>query len=276
MTLVDTALKREEYIYTESADKDVYEKVDTAAPKIDLKKQVILRIPKIKEVELLKQGVYSVDLEKTINDMFMVIKNMESQLESVLKINVVLDKDLKDAKNIISELKNEKLKLEEVIRQMEEELPSKRALQIEMDHLIDERNNSQIIIRELKDKISKTQKAFSHNKERSKDLEEQKSDFISEINFLESRLNSSLERIGQYESEINTLKGEKIVNIEKIKTLENDLKESLSEKFSLMKELKNSRGALKELHAAVTDTKMQAKRSFYVSHTEEEGNSLNE
>ena len=45
-------------------------------------------IPRIKGLETLNESVFSVDLEKTVSDMFTVIKNMEAQLERVMTIRV--------------------------------------------------------------------------------------------------------------------------------------------------------------------------------------------
>jgi chromosome segregation ATPase len=226
------------------------------------------RIPKIKELELLKDGVYSVDLEKTINDMYMVIHNMESQLESVLKINVVLEKDLRDAKTVIADLCQSKSEIEDRIARMQEEIPSKRELQIEIDHLIEERNATQTAIRELTMKIDTMKKTSVQSQQRSSNLEDQKRDFITEINFLESRLHTAMEKISAAENKINLLNGEKIVQEERISTLQKDLNDTLDEKFGLIKELKASRAAMAELHSALNISKHQAKKSFYKGQSE--------
>jgi chromosome segregation ATPase len=235
-------------------------RIDEKAPSV--------RIPKIKELELLKDGVYSVDLEKTINDMYMVIHNMESQLESVLKINVVLEKDLKDAKTVIADLSQSKAELENKIIRMQEEIPSKRELQIEIDHLIEERNATQTAIRELTMKIDTIKKTSAQSLQRSSNLEEQKRDFITEINFLESRLHTAMEKINEAENRINLLNGEKIVLEERISTLQKDMNETLDEKFGLIKELKASRSAISELHSALNISKLQARKSFYKGQSE--------
>jgi chromosome segregation ATPase len=223
-------------------------------------------------LELLKDGVYSVDLEKTINDMYVVIHNMESQLESVLKINSLLEKDLKDAKMMIADLSQTKSNLEDRINRMQEEIPSKRELQIEIDHLIEERNATQTAIRELTMKVDTMKKTSAQSQRKSSNLEEQKRDFITEINFLESRLHTAVEKINEAESRINLLNGEKIVLEERISTLQKDLNDTLDEKFGLIKELKASRSAIAELHSTLNISKLQAKKSFYKGQLEPEPN----
>ncbi len=65
-------------------------------------------IPRIKGLDILKEGVFTVDMEETINDMFAVIKGMESQLERLLTINSQLEKDRNDAREMLEELKKER------------------------------------------------------------------------------------------------------------------------------------------------------------------------
>lgn len=285
MAPVDTIIKNKKPIVDDSVDKwdlnrltgiDEREKAffrgDSGQLRIS-EKAPSVRIPKMKELELLKDGVYSVDLEKTINDMYMVIRNMESQLESVLKINVVLEKDLKDAKTVIADLSQSKAEIESKIARMQEEIPSKRELQIEIDHLIEERNATQSAIRELTMKIDIMKKTSTQSLQRSSSLEEQKRDFITEINFLESRLHTAMEKINEAENRINLMNGEKIVLEERILTLQKDLNDTLDEKFGLIKELKSSRSAIAELHSALNLSKLQAKKSFYKGQSEPVENS---
>ncbi|MBF0398428.1 MAG: hypothetical protein HQK78_16750 [Desulfobacterales bacterium] len=228
-----------------------------------------IKMPKIKELELLKEGVYSVDIEQTLNDMFTVMKNMETELDNVLKINTSLEEDLKASKEIISELKANKLKLKDKILKMEEQIPSKREMQIEIDYQIQERNNAEKTIRELKEKIEKMQSVFIENQQKSLSLDEQKRDLITEINYLESRLNKAYETIKRHESEINTLRGEKLAQEEKIKSLEQELNDSIDEKYRLAQELKVSKTAANELHNKLNELTLQAKRSFYKEQEQE-------
>ncbi len=284
MAPVDTHTKNKKPVVDETVNKWDWERLtgiderekaifrsDIGPLRID-EKAPPARIPKIKELELLKDGVYSVDLEKTINDMYVVIHNMESQLESVLKINVLLEKELKDAKTMIADLSQSKSEIEDRINRMQEEIPSKRELQIEIDHLIEERNATQTAIRDLTLKIDTMKKTSAQSQRKSSNLEEQKRDFITEINFLESRLHTAMEKINAYENRINQLTGEKIVLEERISTLQKDHNDTLDEKFGLIKELKASRAAISELYSALNISKLQAKKSFYKGQLEPEPN----
>lgn len=276
MTTIDRSKEKQDREIDESIERPVWENL----PDIDERLKQILQeatvqsrtetvqetiMPKIKELETLKQGVYAVDLEKTVNDMFMVIKNMEAQLGGVLKINSVLEKDLNEAKEMIAGLKEAKSQLGQTISRMEMEAPSKRELQIEIDQLVEERNEVQASIHEMNSKIEKLQVAVIEYQKRSDDLEEQKRDLMSEISFLESRLNAAMEKIAECEDEINMLKGEKLAHVEKIKVLEEELNDTLDDKYKLMSELKSSKKAMDELHSVLSDKKLQAKKSFYKS-----------
>ena len=179
-------------------------------------------MPEIKGLEILKEGTYAVDLEKTISDMLAVIEKMEAQLESVLKLNANLEKDLETSKEMIIDLKAEKSHLEDTVARMEEEIPSKRELQMEIDHLIEERNDAQRSIREMKLKIEKIQKEAVQYQNQITSLKEDKKDVIIETDYLESKLNAVLEQNRNYENEINVLRGEKLTHMEKIKSLEQE------------------------------------------------------
>ena len=225
-------------------------------------------IPKIKGLETLKESVFSVDLEKTVNDMFAVIKSMEAQLEKVMNINAHLEKDRDDAKEMVTGLKAEKLRLEEKIASMEKDLPSKREMEMEIEQMIDDRNRVQDQFREQKEKISNMQNTILDYHRRFGDLEEEKRDALSDIKYLETRLNTATETIQFNKKMITELKGEKMVQTEKIKTLEEDLKAALDERYSLLNEVKKSKKAIAELHAALSDKKLQAKKSYYQSTAE--------
>jgi len=222
-------------------------------------------VAKIKGIDLLKEGVYSVDLEKTINDMFSVIKSMESQLHKVLRINELLEKELDDAKQRISSLTKTNKSLEQTISKLEDEMPSKRELKIEMEHLIDERNQSHSKIRDLKNRLDKVQSTMMQYQRQAHDLSEEKRDIIADVSFLENRLNASNEKVIRYEKDIKSLKGEKLAMISKYNAMEEELKETLEEKYQMIKDLKESKKIMSELHETLSDTKLQAKMSFYKS-----------
>jgi chromosome segregation ATPase len=227
-------------------------------------------MPKIRGLDLLKEGIYEVDLEKTVHDMFAVIKSMESQMERVMRINVLFEKDLNDSKKMMAELKDAKRKLEEKVSRMEDEIPSKRELQIEIDHLMEERNLAQVNIHELKSKIEKTQTRLIECQKQMGKLGEERKDALSEVNFLESRLNKSTQKIGNCEAQINVLRGENLAMTEKLKGLEKDLTETLDEKYKLIRELKETKEAMNEIRSALADKKLQAKKSFYKGQEEKE------
>jgi len=198
-------------------------------------------LPEIKGLEILKEGTYAVDLEQTISDMLLVIKKMEAQLDSVLKLNDGLEKDLDNSKESIAGLREEKSQLEAKIARMEEEIPSKRELQIENNYLIEERNDVQHIIREMKTKIENMKKEAVRYQKQITGLREDKKDIIIEIDYLESKLNAVLEKNEYYRTEIDALRGEKLAQEEKIKSLGKKLKETFEEKYKLYQELKGEK-----------------------------------
>lgn len=194
-------------------------------------------LPEIRGLEILKEGTYAVDLDKRISDMLGVIKSMEGQLESVLSQNAYLKNDLDASKEMIFQLSAEKSRLESVISRMEEEIPSKRELQIEIDHLIEERNMAQGSILKLKSDLEKIKKESGHDRERIVSLEEDKKDAIVELDYLESKLNSADKKAKEYEKDLNRLRGERFAHKEKIESLKADLKALLKENYALFEKL---------------------------------------
>ena len=239
------------------------EDIPESASQVGAAKRKENLMPKIRGLEILKEGGYEVDLEKTIQDMFVVIKNMEAQLERVLEINDLLEKDLKEANDMNAELKTTKRRLEGKISRMEAEIPFKRELQIEIDHLLEERNSAQLIVRDLKSKLENTQKKVIQYQQRLGSLAEERTDAIQEVDYLESRLNNATQRIRELETQTKALAGEKIAQSEKVKSLDEALNEALDEKYRLHKELKETKEKMTEFHSALADKKLQTKKSFY-------------
>lgn len=222
-------------------------------------------MPEIKGLELLKEAGSTVDIGKTIKDMFSTIRNMESQLQKVLSINVSLEKDLKASREIIADLRAERVGYIEKITALNEELPSKKELQAEIDHLIEERNNVQPMVRDMRINVENMKKQVQASEDRISELEEEKSDLLKDIIFYEKKLNSAIEKLSYYEKELNVLKGERTINNKKLKSFEKESRRYRDEGFRLTMELANSKSALSELHAKLAETKIMADKSFYDS-----------
>ncbi|HIJ19439.1 MAG TPA: hypothetical protein HPP58_00175 [Deltaproteobacteria bacterium] len=198
-------------------------------------------ISEIRGLEILKEGTYAVDLEKTISDMLDVIKRMEEQLESVLNLNAKLENDLDASKGLVVDLASEKSLLEEKIAGMEMEMPSKRELMLEIDGLIQERNDVQFNIQTMRSKIENLQQEIEKYHKQVGSLKEDKKDILIEMDYVEAKLNTALRTNSAYRNELDVLKGERRTFVEKIRFLESELKETSKEKFRLFQELKDAR-----------------------------------
>ncbi|MBF0302781.1 MAG: hypothetical protein HQK73_07055 [Desulfamplus sp.] len=194
-------------------------------------------LPELQGLEILKEGAYVLDPEKTISNMVSVVKKMEAQLESALMLNSHLEKDLNDSKEMIIDLRAEKIELENTIKRMEEEIPSKREFQIEIEYLIDERNATQRKIKDLKELISKKDKQIDHYKEKVSNLEEDKKDYSVEMDYLVRKLDAMLENNRDNIAKIKQLEQEKRTAIEKISTLEDELRKADEKRYNLYKEM---------------------------------------
>lgn len=176
---------------------------------------VVRDMPEMKVLEYLKNETGTMDIGKTIKDLFVSMQNMDAQLKSVLTINAALEKDIRISKDVIDRLKAEKSELENTITMLREEMPSKRDLQVEIEHLIEERNHAQASIRSMKLLVENTKGETHGLKERVAELENEKADLKRDIDYVEIKLNAALEKLNAYVKEVNILKGERLSNLEK-------------------------------------------------------------
>lgn len=180
---------------------------------------VIRDLPEMKALEYLKIETGTVDIGKTINDLFVTMQKMDAQLKSVLTINAALEKDIRISRDVIDRLKAGKNELENTITILREEMPSKRDLQVEIEHLIEERNQAQASIRSMKILTENAGRETHILKQRVAELENEKADLKRDINYLELKLNATGEKLNAYVREVNILKGERLSHMEKIGNL---------------------------------------------------------
>ncbi len=227
-------------------------------------------MPEIRGLELLKKAGSALNVGRTIKDMFAIIKSMETQLKKVLAINASMEKDLDASKEVISNMKTEKQLLEQRITDLEHEMPSKRELQAEIDHLIEERNIAQPRISDMKTEVEKVVQDAGSLKNRIGGLEEEKSDLLKEIGFLEVKVGTSMKKVKAHERAINMMKGERLIMLKKMKSLGNDCKRCEDEKDQLVGEIKESREAINEVNLKLAETEISSKKAFYEVDDDEE------
>ncbi|KWT94846.1 hypothetical protein [Candidatus Magnetominusculus xianensis] len=191
-------------------------------------------LPEIRGVELLRDASGTVDVGKTIREMFLCIQNMERQLNDVLSINASLERDIKSSRELITNLRTEKQDLQRTIDTINREIPSKRELQAQVEHLIEERNSSQSSVRDMKNLSERARYEAQVYKGRIEELQEEKADLLRDINYLESKISAALKKINAYAKEINILKGERHIHREKISKLEKSYRDCVDERDSLI------------------------------------------
>ncbi|MBF0321183.1 MAG: hypothetical protein HQL01_15425 [Nitrospirae bacterium] len=191
-------------------------------------------LPEIRGVELLRDASGTVDVGKTIREMFLCIQNMEKQLNEVLSINASLERDIKSSRELITNLRTEKQDLQRTIDTLNHEIPSKRELQAEVDHLIEERNSSQSYVVDMKAMVEKARHEAQGYKGRVAELEEEKADLLKDIAYLESKISAALKKINTYAKEINILKGERHIHRERLAKLEKSYRDCVEERDSLI------------------------------------------
>ena len=209
-----------------------------------------IAIPKIQGLADLKEGFLEVDMGSTIDEMYTVITNMEDQLKNVLKINAILEKDLDKSKVRIEYLRKQETLLKQKIGQLQKEMPSKRELAIELDHLISERNDDQIAINSMKKRISDLKEEVNRYQSQLEKISEEKNDLLSDVDYMNATIDESTKKMNGYKMNIQSLKGECIANVKKIKDLEGQLKQSAAEKDALQHKLDESRRTISDLHSA--------------------------
>lgn len=180
---------------------------------------VVSDLSAIKVLDSLKNEVDTLDVGKTIKDLFASMQGMDAQLNSVLAINAALEKDIKASKDVITGLKTERDQLQHTVFVLREEIPSKRELQSEIAHLVDERNEAQESLRSMKLLVEKTMSEAKDLRNKAADLENEKADLTKDISYIELKLNAALEKLRLYSKEIATLQGEKLSNVQKMEDL---------------------------------------------------------
>lgn len=195
---------------------------------------VVRDIPELKVIEDLKNELGILDIGKTIKDLFVSMKNMDSQLKNVLAINAALEKDSKVSRDIIVGLNSDKRRLEQTVRQLQDEMPAKRVLQDEINHFIEERNEAQASIRSMKKWVGQTKEEIQGLKDRVAELESEKSDLTRDIAYYEIKFNAAVEKLSAASKEITMLRGEKLINHEKIENLKDQLRKCTNERNRLM------------------------------------------
>ncbi|MBF0210810.1 MAG: hypothetical protein HQK68_08010 [Desulfamplus sp.] len=222
------------------ADQFKYEtdSIDISAQETNINKAVDqILMPELQGLDILKEGTYIIDPEKTISNMVKVVKKMESQLQSALMLNTHLENDLNDSKEMIIDLRAEKVELENTIKRMQEEIPSKREFQMEIAYLIDERNVAQHKIRDLQQLIAQKDNLIEQYKEKISNLEDDKKDYRIEIEYLIKKLDAVSANNRENIAAIKKLVQERATYLEKITTLEEELKTSDEKRYQIYKEL---------------------------------------
>jgi chromosome segregation ATPase len=196
---------------------------------------VIDRIPEIKGMALLREEIDTLDLGKTIREMFLSIHNMESQLTRVLSINAALEKDLKSSRELIVELRKEKLSLEETIDSINTAIPAKKELQAEVEYLVEERNRAHYSVQEMKAMLEKARAETVELKRRNGELDVEKTDLRKDVDYLELKMSAAVEKINAHARQINILKGERLAVLEDMKNLRSKYERCVSEKMEIEK-----------------------------------------
>jgi chromosome segregation ATPase len=196
---------------------------------------VIDRIPEIKGMELLREEIDTLDLGKTIRDMFLSIHNMESQLTKVLSINAALEKDIKSSREMIVELRKEKLGLEETIDSINAGIPAKKELQAEIEYLVEERNRAHASVQDIKSMLEKTREETIGLKRRNEELDVEKTDLRKDVDYLELKVSAAVEKMNACAREINIFKGGRLAMQEDMKNLREKYEKCVSEKIELEK-----------------------------------------
>jgi len=120
---------------------------------------------------------------------------------------------------------------------MQEDMPSKREFQIEIEYLIDERNVAQRKIKDIKEILAKKEKQIEQYKEKISDLEEDKKDYSVETDYLVRKVDVLLENNKTHIAEIKQLNQEKRAAIEKINLLEQELRKVDENSYRIYKDL---------------------------------------
>ncbi|BAH77578.1 hypothetical protein [Solidesulfovibrio magneticus] len=213
-----------------------------------------------KETTAILNGGAGIDLGKTVEDMLGIIKSMEGQLSHVLDINSLLERDLDNAKDRIVSLRGERDKLQAAVARLEDEMPLRRELQMGIDQLLEERNEAELRLRGMKRSQEQSAAVLAELRGRVAELEGERKELIDEIQFLETRLGTILEKNKVLEERAAGLEQAAAEGKARVKDLECDLQLALEEKFKAAKALKDAQQSMMEFQERLRDTREPGSR----------------
>ncbi len=213
--------------------------------------------------EFLRERIGNLTIEGTVHEMYITIKNMETQLKKVLNINSSLENDLKVTKETLIKVNKDNEALKSKIKGMEEEGPMRLELDRELKQLIAEHNKKEEDIQDIKRKKDETIVKMNSLNQNIVRLEEEKDDILKEISYLQSKVDDLVIKIKEYEEHINSLKGENLYFKEKIKKQEEEISDLVEARNAVQLELNESKEAFDEIYDALLETKISAKKFFY-------------
>nr|AGG16191.1 magnetosome protein Mad25 [bacterium ML-1] len=193
------------------------------------------RLPWSREIQALKEGGATLDFEKIISEMAGIIQSMEAKLTDVLTINAHLESDLDHSKERIAVLKTQRDACRDALARKEEEAPSVREMQIVVEQLVEERNQAEQRIRELRHRNKLLEAELADHLEKVRELDEERTCRLNEFEQHQADSKAAQDRAGRAELRIAELEGQVGDNRQRIKDLESDLALILDDKLRIGK-----------------------------------------
>lgn len=213
--------------------------------------------------EFLRERIGNLTIEGTVNEMYITIKNMETQLTKVLSINASLENDSKVTKETLIKVNKDNEELKCKIRNIEEDGPMRMELERELQQLIAEHNKKEEDIQDVKRENDKTILKMNTLQQEIARLEEEKDDMLKEASYLQSKADDLIIKLRDYEEHINRLKGENLYFAEKMKKQQDEVSDLVEARNAIQLELNECKEAFDEIYNALVETKINAKKFFY-------------
>ncbi|MGR3317581.1 MAG: hypothetical protein ACUZ8O_03805 [Candidatus Anammoxibacter sp.] len=220
--------------------------------------------------EFLKEKIGNLTIEGTLHEMYATIKGMETQLINVLDINASLEKDLKITKGALLNGNKVKVEVENKLKALENEGPSKTELEMELRELIVQYNTKQEEIQDVtneKNMIDGKVGALCKEIER---LGEERNDFVTDASISQAKMDDLVFKIKESDALLKKVNRENTEFKRNIKNNDEELSRLKDENTSIRREYNESDKAFNEVYESLVVASDKTKKFSYKEPTTQE------
>jgi len=202
-------------------------------------------------------------LHDAVQTLSRMIRDLEKQLERMLEINEALDRDLDGQKKKTVKTEQERARLGEQVRRMEQELATLEDLRAEIGHLGQERTRLAATIEEAGRQVAEAEHENRKLERLTERIQAERDDAFEEVQSLEAQFDHAMEMVADLKTRVATFAEERDALAGRLKVIETQLQAAEQQRDSLKTEVDESRRALDEIRRQVADACVTSQRYYY-------------